>query len=229
MRAIAIETSGRQGSIATVEDGRLLAEEQFPPNFKHAAGIISVIDRLTESHGWSPRDVQEVYVSAGPGSFTGLRVGITVAKTLAFALAAKLVAVPSTEVIAHNAYEGWQHAIIVLDAKRGQIFTARYTNQNGQPTEAEEAHLDTLADMLARAPRPVQLIGDGIPFHQASIPTDDPGVIVLPQPMWPPRAAIVAQIGLRMARAGQFTDPDKLTPLYIRRPEAEEKWEQLHR
>ena len=229
MRAIAIETSGLLGSIATVENGQVLTEEEFPHDFKHAAGVIAAIDRLTQSHAWTPRDLNEVYVSAGPGSFTGLRVGIIVAKTLAFSLGAKLVAVPSAEVLAHNAYEGWQNAIIVLDAKRGQIFTARYRNENGQPIEAEEAHLDTLAAMLARSPRPVQLIGDGIPYHQSSIPTDDPGVIVLPKPLWRPRARVVAEIGIRMSAAGNFTDPDQLTPLYIRRPEAEEKWEQVHR
>lgn len=224
--SIAIETSGRLGSIATVEEGQVLTEEQFPPQFKHAAGIIRVIDRLTKSHGWPPSDVSEVYVSAGPGSFTGLRVGVTVAKTLAFALGVKLVAVPSTQVLAHNAPQGWQNAIIVLDAKRGQIFTARFTNQNGQTIEAEEAHLDTLTAMLARAPRPVHLIGDGLPYHRASIPTDDASVIITEESTWRPRATIVAQIGWLMARGGQFTDADRLTPLYIRRPEAEEKWEQ---
>jgi tRNA threonylcarbamoyladenosine biosynthesis protein TsaB len=229
MRAIAIETSGRLGSIATVRDGQVLTEEQFPPQFKHAAGIISVIDRLTKSHGWSPRDVSEVYVSAGPGSFTGLRVGITVAKTLAFALGAKLVAVPSTHVLAHNAPEGWENAIIVLDAKRGQIFTARFGNEDEQPIEAEPAHLDTLTAMLARAPRPVHLIGDGLPYHSALIPNDDPSVIVTEESTWRPRASIVGQIGWQMARACRFTDPDRLTPLYIRKPEAEEKWEQLHK
>jgi len=227
MRSIAIETSGRLGSIATVEDGQVLVEEQFPPQFKHAAGIISVIDRLTKSHGWSPSDVSEVYVSAGPGSFTGLRVGITVAKTLALALGVKIVAVPSTEVLAHNAPAGWTNAVILLDAKRGQIFTARYTNQNGHPIEAEEAHLDTLTAMLTRAPRPVHLIGDGLPYHSDSIPTDDPSVIITEESTWRPRATIVAQIGWQMARVGQFTDADKLTPLYIRRPEAEEKWEAM--
>ena len=229
MPALALETSGKIGSLALVEDGRVLTEEVFPAHFKHAAGIVSAIDRLTAAQGWTPKDLTEVYVSAGPGSFTGLRVGITAAKTLALALGVKIVAVPSTEVLAHNAPAGWMNCIILLDAKRGQIFTARYTNQDGQPTEAEEPHLDTLANMLARAPRPVQLIGDGIPFHQSAIPPDDPGVITLPKPLWPPRAAIVAQIGHRMARANQFTDADKLTPLYIRRPEAEEKWEQVHR
>jgi len=229
MKAIALETSGMLGSIALVEDGRVVVEEEFPQGFKHAAGIISLIDRLTRSRGWTAADVSEVYVSAGPGSFTGLRVGITVAKTLAFSLGARLVAVPSTEVLAYNAYEGWQHVIIVLDAKRGQVFTARYENRAGEAVEVEPPHLDTLAAMLARSPRPVQLIGEGIPYHQAAIPVDDAGVVVLPKPFWRARAGVVARLGLRMAAAGRFTEADKLTPLYIRRPEAEEKWEQLGR
>jgi tRNA threonylcarbamoyladenosine biosynthesis protein TsaB len=227
MIPLALETSGMLGSIAMVEDAKIITEEEFPQGFKHAAGIISLIDRLTRSRGWRPADVAEVYVSAGPGSFTGLRVGITVAKTLAFSLGARLVAVPSTEVLAYNAYEGWQNAIIVLDAKRGQVFTARYENRRGEAIEVEPPHLDTLADMLRRAPRPVQLIGDGIPYHQAAIPTDDPGVIVLPKPLGRARAGVVARLGLRMSADGQFTEPDQLTPLYIRRPEAEEKWDEM--
>lgn len=222
-RAIAIETSSRAGSIATVEDGRVLAEEQFAQGLLHAAGVISIIDRLT-----SPADVSEVYVSVGPGSFTGLRVGITVAKTLALSLGAKIVAVPTADVLVRNAPDNWRHAIIVLDAKRGQIFTARFENNSDEPATVEPAHLDTLADMLARSPRPVHLIGEGIPYHRRFIP-DDPGVIVTPEERWRPRARAVAEIGWRMSQTGEFVDADKLTPLYIRRPEAEEKWEQLGR
>jgi tRNA threonylcarbamoyladenosine biosynthesis protein TsaB len=214
------------GSIALVEEGRTVVEEEFPQGFKHAAGIISLIDRLTRARGWAPADVAEVYVSAGPGSFTGLRVGITVAKTLAFSLGARLVAVASTELLAYNAYDGWQSALIVLDAKRGQVFTARYENRYGEAVEVEPPHLDTLAAMLARAPRPVQLIGDGIPYHQAAIPVDDSNVVILPKPLWRARAGVVAALGARMSAAGRFTEPDQLTPLYIRRPEAEEKWDE---
>ena len=79
--------------------------------------------------------------------------------------------------------------------------------------------------MLARAPRPVHLLGEGIPYHEKFIPRDDANVIVTPPESWRPRARVVAQIGGRMARAGEFTDPDRFTPIYIRKPEAEEKWE----
>jgi tRNA threonylcarbamoyladenosine biosynthesis protein TsaB len=229
-RAIALETSARSGSVALIEsDGVLLAEQQFPHDLRHAAALISILDALTKSNGWKPTDVEEIYVSAGPGSFTGLRVGITVAKTLALSLNAKIVAVPTTDVLVRNTPGDWQHAVIVLDAKRGQIFTARYKREGADIVQEEPAHLDTLSEMLGRAPRPVHLIGEGIPYHRPSIPTDGPQVIVTPEETWRPRAAVVAELGWTLARSGHFTDPDRLTPIYLRRPEAEEKWEQLGR
>ncbi|MEZ0267694.1 MAG: tRNA (adenosine(37)-N6)-threonylcarbamoyltransferase complex dimerization subunit type 1 TsaB [Phycisphaerae bacterium] len=224
MRALAIETSGRQGSVATVDAGRVLAEETFDHGLRHAAGIIAIVDRLTRAAGWAPADLAELYVSAGPGSFTGLRVGVTVAKTLALALGVKLVAVPTVDVLARNAPAGWQNLVIVLDAKRDQIFTATFANRAGQPTQTEPARLDALPAILARTPRPVHLLGEGIPYHRKFIP-DSPDVVVTPEDTWRPRAAAVAEIGHAMARAAQFTDADRLTPIYIRLPEAEEKWE----
>src|SRR5688572_24400197 len=125
-RALAIETSGRVGSIAVVDDGRVVREEQFPHGLQHAAQIIPIIDQLTKAQGWSPRDVDELYVSVGPGSFTGLRIGVTLAKTMALATGVKLVAVPTVRVLVENAPAEARHVIIVLDAKREQIFTARF-------------------------------------------------------------------------------------------------------
>src|SRR3954463_5706471 len=125
-RGIAIETSGRIGSIATVLDGAVLAEEQFAHGLQHAAQILPIIDRLCRGQQWSARDVEQLYVSVGPGSFTGLRIAVTLAKTMALATGVKLVAVPSVAVLAANAPDEARHLIIVLDAKRGQIFTARF-------------------------------------------------------------------------------------------------------
>jgi len=228
-RALAIETSGSTGSLALVDGGVVVAEDQFPHGLRHAAEIVNRIDSLCRGVQWKPGDLAHLYVSIGPGSFTGLRIGVTLAKTLAFATGAKLVAVPSVQVLARNAPPGWQNAVIVLDAKRDQVFTARFVNRDGQPVEAEPAHLDSLAEMLARSPRPVHLIGEGIPFHERFIAQAGPGVMLTAPELWQARASAVAEIGARLASVGQFESPDRLAPLYVRRPEAEEKLEERTR
>ena len=221
---LAIETSGRAGSIALAEGGAVIAQEVFPHGLKHAAEIIPIVDRLCRSQGWSPKDLEYLYVSAGPGSFTGLRIGITLAKTMAFATGVKLVAVPTVRALAENAPAEATHLVIVLDAKRDQIFTARFERMAEGWAEREPAHLDTVAAMTGRSPRPVYLLGEGIPFHEKFVPRD-PGVIITPPECWSARAAAVFKIGSAMAARGEFADPDLLTPIYIRKPEAQEKLE----
>jgi tRNA threonylcarbamoyladenosine biosynthesis protein TsaB len=240
LRALAIETSGRIGSIALVLDDRVVAEEQFPHGLQHAAQIVPIIDRLCRAQGWGPRDLAQLYVSAGPGSFTGLRIGITLAKTMALATGVKVLAVPSVRVLAENAPAEASNLIIVLDAKRDQIFTARFERAGGGQQAAESApavgadrssgwierepaHLDSLPAMLARSARPVHLLGEGIPFHEKFVPKDDPRVVVTSPESWRARAGVVATVGIELARRGMFADPLTLAPIYIRRPEAEEK------
>ncbi len=222
MRALAIETSGRAGSLAIIEAGQVLAEAIFPHGLKHAAEMVPRLDALLRARGWAPGDLQEIYASVGPGSFTGLRIGITLAKTLAMAVGAKLVAVPSARVLAENAPPDARHVLIVLDARRGSIFAARYEKVNTLWIEREPAHLDQLTDAINRSPRPIYLIGEGLGFHA---PPAESGIIVTDARCWVPTAANVARLGAPMSRAGEFTDPDLLAPLYLRQSEAEEKWE----
>lgn len=240
-RALVLETSGRLGSVALAAGGDVLAEDRFAHGLQHAAEIIPRIDDLCRKQRWTPRDIEAVYVSTGPGSFTGLRIGVTLAKTFAMATGARLVSVSSARVLAGNAPVEARHVVIVLDAKREQVFTARLTRSTGgessgggaggvgagedEWTFEEEPHLASLAAALARAPRPVHLIGEGIPYHQKFIPDDDAGVISTPPESWVARACVVARLGHALARAGRFTEPDALLPAYIRKPEAEEKWE----
>src|SRR5580658_7096599 len=165
---IAIETSGRIGSVAVCADGRVLAEKSFEHGLQHAARILPTIDALCRDQSWAPRQIDECYVSTGPGSFTGLRIGITMAKTMAMATGVRLVAVPTPRVLAANAPDDVTNLILVLDAKRDQIFTARFERaDSSQPwLENESAHLDDLRSMLSRAPRPVWLLGEGLPWHE---------------------------------------------------------------
>jgi tRNA threonylcarbamoyladenosine biosynthesis protein TsaB len=133
-------------------------------------------------------------------------------------------------VLVENAPAEARHVIIVLDAKREQIFTARFERVDDQQwLEREPAHVDSLSAILQRARRPVYLLGEGVPFHSKYLPTTDPQVIVTPADRWGARASVVGRLGHAMARLGEFTDPDRLVPIYIRRPEAEEKWDAAHR
>ncbi len=224
-RALAVETSGRTGSVALVDENGAIEEREFPHGLQHAAGLIPLIDEMCGQRRWRAADLREVYVSAGPGSFTGLRIGITLAKTLAFATGAKLVAVPTMRVLVADAPQEAKHVIIVLDAKRDQIFTARFQRVEERWVEQEPPHLDSLAATLRRSPRPVYLIGEGIPFHQQYIPAGDEGIVITKPEAWRAQAKILAAIAAEVAQAGTFVDPFLLEPIYIRLPEAQEKWE----
>ena len=223
-RALAIETSGKVGSIALVDGNAVVAEEQFAHGLRHAAEIVPLIDRLCRARQWSAKDLDHLYISIGPGSFTGLRIGVTLAKTIAFTTGAKLVVVPSVCVLAENAPAEAIHLIIVLDAKREQIFTARFEREGETWIEREPAHLDALAAMIERSPKPVHLLGEGIPFHEKFVPKDADVMITSPE-TWRAAAANVAKLGLELAAKGEFADPYQLVPIYIRKPEAQEKLE----
>jgi tRNA threonylcarbamoyladenosine biosynthesis protein TsaB len=183
-----------------------------------------MIDRLVRGQGWGPGDIEELYVSGGPGSFTGLRIGITMAKTMALATGVRVVAVPTVRVLAENAPAEAREVIVVLDAKREQIFTARFERVDGKWEEREGAHLDSLEGMLGRAGRPVWLVGEGLPVHEKYVRGEE-GVVVTGEESWRARASVVAEVGMEMARRGEWADVEKLAPIYIRKPEAEEKWE----
>jgi tRNA threonylcarbamoyladenosine biosynthesis protein TsaB len=221
-RALAIETSSRVGSLALVADGRIVGEETFPHGLKHAAEMVPRIDSLLQAQGWTPPQLEEIHVSIGPGSFTGLRIGITFAKALAWATGAKLVAVPSMSVLAENAPTTMSHLLIVLDARRGQVFTARFERVQNRWEPREPARLGPLADALARSPHPLMLLGEGLSVHR---PPDGPDILIAGDTLWVPTARNVARLGSLMAAAGQFTSPQNLLPLYLRQSEAEEKWE----
>jgi len=228
-RALAIETSRQTGSVALVEDSAVLVEEAFTHGLKHAVGMLPLIDRLMRNYGWKPNDLQHLYVSQGPGSFTGLRIGITLAKTIAMVTGARIIPVPTLHVLAMNAPVEATHLIVVLDAKRNQIFTARYERQDQKWIEREQAHLDSLPEIVGRTPRPVHLIGEGIPFHEKFLPADRSGIVFTSEIDWRARASVVAQLGMELAGQNVFADADRFTPTYVRKPEAEEKYDDLHK
>lgn len=236
---LAVETSGRIGSVAVATGEKILAQAFFPGVMRHSAEIFPTIRTLLERFGRTPREINQVYISLGPGSFTGLRIAVALAKSMHLANGAKIVAPNTLDVIAANAddYINQENADVttvacVLDAKRGQFFVAAYERNCGAGGAPEFRKI--LPDCLM-APRqllerfedrnkPIWLLGEGLVYYKDKFSTE--GVRFLPENYWSPQASKVYLLGWKMASEGNFADPLTLEPIYLRRPEAEEKWQQ---
>ncbi len=190
-RIVAIETSSRMGAVAVARGPQLLAQRQFTHGLRHAVELVPTIRDLTQAQGWKPADIQQVYISIGPGSFTGVRIAVTVARALNQAVGCRLVAVCTVDVLALNAPAEAPHVAVILDAKRGQVFAARYRRAGVKeqvPASGAEPPLrvgpfirtagPVLADPCAfvdASPRPLALLGEGVAYHRAAWQGQSPG------------------------------------------------------
>ena len=142
MRILALETTDKTGSVAAMADDNLLAELMLDHTQRSAQSLAPAIDRLLKQVGWLPSDVQLVAVSIGPGSFTGLRVGVTAAKVFAYAVGAEVLGVNTLEVIAANCAATQSNEIsVVIDAQRGEVVVQSFVRQADgwfEPAGAEE-------------------------------------------------------------------------------------------
>lgn len=242
-RIMAIETSAQIGSVALAEGPEMLCRQGFTANLRHASELLVTMDQLTRGQGWEPGDIEQLYISAGPGSFTGLRIAVTCAKTLAYAQPTQIVAVPSTDVLVLNAEkESTQvpYVGVVIDAKRKGIYAAAYERIEGGKEISDDiinsyvpGYRCLMAptmmrpeELLDRVNRPIYLLGDGLRFWGKKLRGED--VYGLEEEYWQPDAANLLRCGWLRAGAGLFTEADELVPLYLRRPEAVERWEKLH-
>ena len=225
--ALALETSGRIGSVAVGCNGELSDEKTFSAPLRHSAELFDSTIKLLEKFGKKANQTKHVYISIGPGSFTGIRISVTVAKMMALAAHSKIVAVSTTDAMALNVDDSSIKKIAtVIDAKREQFFIAAFERQNGtwQKTlpdclmKAEE-----FKEKFDRPDEPIWLLGEGLLYYDKKFSTDN--IKILDKEYWSPRASNVFKAGSQMAAKGNFCDPVSLVPFYLRRPEAEENWE----
>jgi len=221
--SVAIETSCRAGGVALGIGEELAGVEDFDASTRHAVQLVSRLDALLVGRRLRPRDVNHVYVSAGPGSFTGLRVGITVARTMAQAIGGVCcVAVPTAAAVAENARtEDWEHLGVILDAKEGRVYSVVFARRGGRIVGVWGPAVVSREEFLERAPRPLLVIGEGLEHHDLS----GRRVRIADPKRYLPTAQSVWRVGRRMAAGGEFTEYRRLLPIYARRPEAVRLWE----
>ncbi|OAI57483.1 hypothetical protein AYO47_01685 [Planctomyces sp. SCGC AG-212-M04] len=223
---VGLETSGQVGSVAILRGDDLIGERTIgDTGRRHARTLISELDDLLNSLGIAPKSVDHVAVSIGPGSFTGLRVGIVAAKTWGFVTGAKLTAVGTFDAVAAALPVSTATAWVIDDALRGEVFVQKFQADLGRWRVANEPRIAALDQWLTET-----AAGDVVSGPAASKWPDDIAnakLVVAPVELQRPTAAMVARCGLEKARAGEFTDPFALIPLYIRRSAAEEKLDAL--
>jgi tRNA threonylcarbamoyladenosine biosynthesis protein TsaB len=237
---LAIETSGRTGSVAIALGEQMLGEAHFSGPMRHSAEIFPAVQELLERFSRKPKEIEHIYISVGPGSFTGLRIAVALAKSMHLANAAKIIAVDTLDVLAANATDyitgkkakDLTKIATILDAKRGQFFIAAYEYEQVRLGMAYARQWKkTMADCLMTAEQfienyggksqPVWLLGEGLVFYKDKFKAD--GIRFLDEKYWNPRAEKVYNLGWQKALAGQFADPLTLQPTYLRKPDIKEK------
>ena len=224
MLTLAIETSGSVGSVALSRDGTLIESLELErAGRRHAQTLVVTIQSLLERAGFSARDCDVVAVSIGPGSFTGLRVGVVCAKTFAYATGCQVVAIDSFEAVAAASPADVDVLYVIDDAQRGDLYVGRYVRRDDGAFHRDGPIATTNAESWCRRRSPSDCIsGPGVERFEGYLPA---GVRCLPPEYRFPTARSVARLAERRVAQGETDDFWTLEPFYLRKSAAEEKWE----
>ncbi len=224
MKILAFETSAKAGSVALMEDGVLLGQYYQNTGLTHSQTVMVMAQELLKSCGLEAKDVEAVAVAAGPGSFTGVRIGVAAAKGFAWGGEIPLYGVSTLEAMALSlgVYEGY--VLPVMDARRNQVYNALFRAEKGKLTRlcADRAiSLTDLAEEIKNLSEPVFLVGDGSILCYNSLQEAVPGLVLPPEHRMHQRAEGVALAAEGAIAAGLPGDGAALEPNYLRLSQAE--------
>ena len=218
---LGIDTSGQAGSIGLLRGETVLAERSLSATGRrHARSLVAEVRSMLRDHGTGPRDCELVAVSVGPGSFTGLRVGVVFAKTFGYATGAAIAAVDTFAAIAANSPETARRVWVLEDAQRGALFAGLYERAgDGRFGSIRGTEILPPEEVIELARSDEFFSGPGVKRLSAELRSSDR---CLPESCATPRGVVVAALGRREYEAGRTIDPFVLVPHYIRRSAAEE-------
>lgn len=219
MKILAIETSGIPGSVALLEEERLLEERTLETGLRTTQTLTPAIDALLRGAGWTPQNLELVAVARGPGSFTGLRIGVTTAKTLGFATPAQLVGVDTLEALAQQTTPDERPLWVVMNAERDQVFAAQFRWRDTH-WEVESATRIVERTPFAQSLRDCLVTGPATSQCEPAFATSVTGAAEGERTL---RAATVGRWGWVQFQAGKSATWWSLLPDYFRESAAIEK------
>ena len=216
MRVLGIESSGTRGGVALLESGQVRGTRLFEKGMVHGREIAPSIQSLLAELQWTPEALDLIACDIGPGSYTGLRVGLAAAKGLALALARPLIGVASLDALAEAARDRAHVLCPAIDARWEQIYGAVYVDGR-RTTDYLAEKPDVFA---ARVPKDAFVFGDALDQYGGLFRD----IVRGPRELWDPRPETVALLGQRLYEQGVRHDAATLVPLYLRPTEAELKF-----
>lgn len=231
MRILAFETSAKAASAALLEDGKLLGESYQNTGLTHSQTLLVMAEDMLKQCGKTVNDITAVAVAEGPGSFTGVRIGVAAAKGFAWGGELPCYGVSTLEAMAESLgiYQGY--VCPCMDARRSQLYNALFYVNHGERQRLREDRAIALADLageLKDLDEPIFLVGDGSSLTYAALSAQIPNLVLPPEHRMHQRAAGVAILAAKKIAAGEPGDGNALTPNYLRLSQAErERMEKL--
>ena len=225
MNILALETSAKAASCALLSDGVLVAEFFTNAGLTHSETIMQMVENMMDCAKRDLRSVDVFAAATGPGSFTGLRIGISAVKGMSLALDKPCCPVSTLEALSFNiaAFNGV--AVPLMDARREQVYTALFRNDDGAVTRLSDdgaVSIDEVCEMLKDFKEPVMLVGDGAMLYHAELSGKLQNVRLAPKALLHQRAASVAYLAQKELERGRGTfATDDLAPVYLRLSQAE--------
>ena len=224
MLTLAFETSAKAASVALTENGKLLAESYQNTGLTHSQTLMVMAEDLLKQCGKTVADITAVAVAEGPGSFTGVRIGVAAAKGFSWGRELPCYGVSTLEAMAVSLgiYDGYLCAC--MDARRSQVYNALFLADGGKlerVTEDRAIALAELKDELAHLDGPIYLVGDGAVLTYKTLSAEIPNLILPPEHRLHQRALGVALLAERKQAAGEAGDGNGLSPNYLRLSQAE--------
>jgi tRNA threonylcarbamoyladenosine biosynthesis protein TsaB len=222
MPILALDTSTLVSSVAVATPDALLAELTLQVRKTHSERLLPHIESLLAMAELDVKKLKAVAVSLGPGSFTGLRIGLATAKGLSYALKIPLLGVPTLTALAFSCPVAGSYLSPMLDAQKGNVYQAVFCWQDNELQEIIPPRVisfEKAYQELLKMPKPFVILGEAALLYREKIASPAPCHITMP------RAGSVATLAQKMLAQGETQDIFTLEPLYIRRSEAEEIWE----
>ena len=224
MKILALETSAKAVSAAVSEDGKILCSGYQDTGLTHSRTLMPIVEHILKNTGLTVADMDAIAVAAGPGSFTGIRIGVAAAKGLAFAADKPAVGVSTLAAMARNVAFCDGLVVCAMDARRQQVYNALFQAKDGQLTRLTPDRaiaLEDLAEELRSDPRPKTVVGDGAKLCLAHLTAAGIPCRLAPAHLVMQNAMSVALEAEAMAAKGKLVSAQALEPVYLRPAQAD--------